>query len=90
MRIIREAKVNDWKVTLFKHDGKYTLQIENIHLIQSYKLRERNTEEMDQIWQKVTTGDLSKSLHSVFDQMGKIQSGFNKTDTEEDEFDTII
>jgi len=89
MRIVGEIDHPFLKISLFHHDGKFTAQIEDGPIMQTYKFREDVQLNTPEEFKKIMNGFIqnfemtNKHMHKVFQDMAS-------TIAKEDEFPEII
>ena len=92
MRIVADIPHPYFKVTVFKHEGRFSVKIENAHYEQLYKFPEGLIESEEEVLQVLSDGKLlEKSEKTATDMHQSALAAYavlRKSETEE--FDRII
>ncbi|MEL6122463.1 MAG: hypothetical protein AAFR14_01975 [Bacteroidota bacterium] len=66
MRVIREWNHDRFKCTLFKHEMRYTLQIEDERLSVSYKMGDVDLSDLSAVQRSLRVPELNEELQRAF------------------------
>ncbi len=93
MRIIKEWNTHGWKYTMFYHNNRYTLKVENGSTEQVFKLGDLNDDPSAKIQLLSSDKSFQKQFETVFNTQESMKLDILhslRTSEDEDEFDDII
>lgn len=91
MRIVNEWNHKGWKFTVFHHNMKYHVKVEDSRVEQSYKIQDIVGFDIKKLQSIMTTDEMTKRILLTFQSLHEahrlLHEGFVE---DEEEFDTII
>ena len=94
MRIIKEWNKQHWKFTMFFHNNRYTMKVENGSTEQVYKLWDLSDNPSDILSEATLTPHIAQKIQDIFQSQqslkNELQGSIQTCNDIEDEFDEIL
>ncbi len=94
MRIIKEWNKQNWKFTMFFHNNRYTMKVENDSTEQVYKLSDLSDNPSSVLSEATLTPHIAQKIQDIFQSQqslkSELQSSIQTSTDVEDEFDEIL